>query len=76
MFLDLLPNLLSLSVQNMKLTANIVICRILSMYDIKDEDVDNVNASQQLVMGQSVPLELQLPVLELMKVLLLLLHSY
>lgn len=46
------------------------------MYDIKDEDVDNVNASQQLVMGQSVPLELQLPVLELMKVLLLLLHSY
>lgn len=60
----------------MKLTANIVICRILSMYDIKDEDVDNANASQQLVMGQSVPLEMQLPVLELMKVLLLLLHSY
>lgn len=40
---------------------------ILSMYDIRDEDVDNVNASQQFLMGQSLPLEMQLPVLELMK---------
>lgn len=42
------------------------------MYDIKDEDIDSVNPSQHSSVGQSTPLELQLPVIELMKVLLLL----
>lgn len=42
------------------------------MYDIKDEDIDSVNTSQHSLVGQSAPLEMQLPVLELMKVLLFL----
>ncbi|KAI5665252.1 hypothetical protein M9H77_24575 [Catharanthus roseus] len=40
---------------------------MLSMYDIKDEDIDSVNTSQHSLVGQSAPLEMQLPVLELMK---------
>lgn len=40
---------------------------ILTMYDIKDEDIDSVNPSQHSSMQQSTPLEMQLPVIELMK---------
>ena len=44
------------------------ICRILSMYDIKDEDIDVVVSQSQLSTTQSTPLQLQLPVIELLKV--------
>lgn len=48
-------------------------CRILSMYDIKDEDIDIVtDLSQFSTPTQQSPLQMQLPVLELLKVCLLL----
>ncbi|KAL3535856.1 hypothetical protein ACH5RR_004317 [Cinchona calisaya] len=40
---------------------------ILTMYDVKDEDVDTVNSSHHSSVGQSTPLEMQLPLIELMK---------
>ncbi|XP_024980449.1 nuclear pore complex protein NUP205 isoform X1 [Cynara cardunculus var. scolymus] len=40
---------------------------ILSMYDIKDEDIDVVVSQSQLSAPQSTPLQLQLPVIELLK---------
>ncbi|XP_077210823.1 nuclear pore complex protein (DUF3414) isoform X2 [Tasmannia lanceolata] len=41
---------------------------ILSMYDIRDEDVDSVvDQSQPSTMAHSAPLEMQLPILELVK---------
>ncbi|KAF8393226.1 hypothetical protein HHK36_021467 [Tetracentron sinense] len=40
---------------------------ILRMYDIKDEDIDSVDRSQSLTVTQSAPLEMQLPVVELLK---------
>ncbi|KAK1417250.1 hypothetical protein QVD17_26375 [Tagetes erecta] len=40
---------------------------ILSMYDIKDEDIDIVVNQSQLVAPQSTPLQMQLPVIELLK---------
>lgn len=47
-------------------------CRILSMYDIKDEDIDNVaDLSQFSTPTQQSPLQMQLPVLELLKVCVL-----
>lgn len=47
-------------------------CRILSMYDIKDEDIDNVaDLSQISTPTQQSPLQMQLPVLELLKVCVL-----
>ncbi|PHU07947.1 Nuclear pore complex protein [Capsicum chinense] len=46
--------------------SNNVICRMLSMYSINDEDIDSVvDQSQLSETGQSAPL--QLPVIELMK---------
>lgn len=83
-FLVLFLTILYISVRNfvssffsfihgsLKLIANNIMCRMLSMYDIKDEDIDSVNTSQHSLVGQSAPLEMQLPVLELMKVLLFL----
>lgn len=48
-------------------------CRILSMYDIKDEDIDIVaDLSQFSTPTQQSPLQMQLPVLELLKVRVLL----
>lgn len=48
-------------------------CRILSMYDIKDEDIDIVaDLSQFSTPTQQSPLQMQLPVLELLKVCVLL----
>lgn len=41
------------------------------MYDIKDEDVEIIDLSQNSSGGQSTSLEMQLPIIELMKVLLL-----
>nr|GEW31350.1 nuclear pore complex protein NUP205 [Tanacetum cinerariifolium] len=41
----------------------VIICRILSMYDIKEEDIDLVASQSQL----STPLQMQLPVVELLK---------
>lgn len=38
------------------------------MYDIKDEDIDIVVNHSQLVAPQSTPLQMQLPVIELLKV--------
>ncbi|OVA00429.1 Nucleoporin Nup186/Nup192/Nup205 [Macleaya cordata] len=41
---------------------------ILSMYDVKDEDIDTVvHQSQPSTVSQSAPLETQLPVIELLK---------
>ncbi|KAL7600679.1 hypothetical protein Lser_V15G24008 [Lactuca serriola] len=40
---------------------------ILSMYDIKDEDIDIVATQSHLVTPQSTPLQMQLPVIELLK---------
>ncbi|RZC53774.1 hypothetical protein C5167_012639 [Papaver somniferum] len=41
---------------------------ILSMYDLEDEDIDNVvHLSQSSAQSQSTPLETQVPVLELLK---------
>ncbi|KAJ0515388.1 putative nucleoporin [Helianthus annuus] len=40
---------------------------ILSMYDIKDEDIDIVVNQSQLIASQSTPLQTQLPVIELLK---------
>ncbi|KAA8535090.1 hypothetical protein F0562_030093 [Nyssa sinensis] len=41
---------------------------ILSMYDIKDEDIDSlVDRSQLSAVAQSAPLQMQLPVIELLK---------
>ncbi|XP_076958818.1 nuclear pore complex protein NUP205-like [Bidens hawaiensis] len=40
---------------------------ILSMYDIKDEDIDIVVNQSQLMAPQSTPLQMQLPVIELLK---------
>ncbi|XP_071686120.1 nuclear pore complex protein NUP205 isoform X2 [Rutidosis leptorrhynchoides] len=40
---------------------------ILSMYDIKDEDKDIVVGHSQLVASQSTPLQMQLPVIELLR---------
>nr|XP_043623465.1 nuclear pore complex protein NUP205 isoform X2 [Erigeron canadensis] len=40
---------------------------ILSMYDIKDEDADIVASQTQLMAPQSTPLQMQLPVIELLK---------
>lgn len=40
---------------------------MLSMYQIKDEDVDIANPSQLALVGESGPLEMQIPVVELMK---------
>ncbi|KAK9269394.1 hypothetical protein L1049_001167 [Liquidambar formosana] len=41
---------------------------ILSMYDIKDEDIDSVvDRSQLSTVSQSAPLQMQLPVVELLK---------
>ncbi|XP_058074466.1 nuclear pore complex protein NUP205 [Magnolia sinica] len=41
---------------------------ILSMYDIKDEDIDSVfNHSQPSTVAHTSPLEMQLPILELLK---------
>ncbi|KAL4589768.1 hypothetical protein LXL04_002678 [Taraxacum kok-saghyz] len=40
---------------------------ILSMYEIKDEDIDMVASQSQLVAPQSTPLQMQLPVIELLK---------
>ncbi|KAI3814618.1 hypothetical protein L1987_14258 [Smallanthus sonchifolius] len=40
---------------------------ILSMYDIKDEDIDIVGSQSQLMTPQSTPLQMQLPVIELLK---------
>ncbi|PWA94300.1 Nucleoporin Nup186/Nup192/Nup205 [Artemisia annua] len=40
---------------------------ILSMYDIKDEDIDLVASQSQLSAPQSTPLQMQLPVIELLK---------
>lgn len=40
---------------------------ILSMYDIKDEDIDVVVTQTQLLAQQSTPLQMQLPVIELLK---------
>lgn len=46
----------------------VVMCRILSMYDVKDEDIDSVvDPSQPSTMAQA-PLEMQIPILELLKV--------
>lgn len=45
-----------------------VMCRILRMYDVKDEDIDSiVDPSQPSTVAQA-PLEMQLPILELLKV--------
>lgn len=45
-----------------------VMCRMLSMYDVTDEDIDSVaDLSQPSTAGQA-PLEMQLPILELLKV--------
>ncbi|GKC34518.1 nuclear pore complex protein NUP205 isoform X2, partial [Tanacetum coccineum] len=41
--------------------------RILSMYDIKEEDIDLVASQSQLSTPQSTPLQMQLPVVELLK---------
>ena len=38
------------------------------MYDIKDEDIDLVASQSQLSAPQSTPLQMQLPVIELLKV--------
>lgn len=38
------------------------------MYDIKDEDIDIVATQSHLVTPQSTPLQMQLPVIELLKV--------
>nr|GEW31502.1 nuclear pore complex protein NUP205 [Tanacetum cinerariifolium] len=40
---------------------------ILSMYDIKEEDIDLVVSQSQLSTPQSTPLQMQLPVVELLK---------
>ncbi|KAK9060723.1 hypothetical protein SSX86_021429 [Deinandra increscens subsp. villosa] len=40
---------------------------ILSMYDVKDEDIDIVGSQSQLTTQQSTPLQMQLPVIELLK---------
>ncbi|GKA84110.1 nuclear pore complex protein NUP205 [Tanacetum coccineum] len=40
---------------------------ILSMYDIKEEDIDLVASQSQLLTPQSTPLQMQLPVVELLK---------
>lgn len=41
------------------------------MYSIRDEDIDSVvDQSQLSETGQSAPLQMQLPVIELMKVLI------
>lgn len=41
------------------------------MYSIRDEDIDSVvDQSQLSEAGQSTPLQMQLPLIELMKVLL------
>lgn len=46
-----------------------VFVRVLSMYDIRDEDVNNLtDMSQQLSPSFNSTLEVQLPVLELLKV--------
>jgi hypothetical protein len=47
----------------------IVFCRMLSMYEIEDEDIDSVVDLSQLSTGtQPSSLQMQLPVLELLKV--------
>ncbi|CAI9100148.1 OLC1v1037088C1 [Oldenlandia corymbosa var. corymbosa] len=40
---------------------------ILAMYEIKEEDSEAVDVSQSSAGGQSTPLEMQLPIIELMK---------
>lgn len=48
-----------------------IVCRMLSMYSIRDEDIDSVvDQSQLSETGQSAPLQMQLPVIELLKVLI------
>ena len=52
-----------------KLSNWVLWCRILSMYDIDDEDVDNiVDQSQLAPVAQTPSLQRQLPVTELLKV--------
>lgn len=51
-------------------------CRMLSMYDVTDEDIDSVaDLSQPSTAGQA-PLEMQLPILELLKVYFLYTYMY
>lgn len=49
---------------------NHFMCRMLSMYDVGEEDSDAATDQSQIsLMGQSSPIHMQLPVVEVMKVL-------
>lgn len=56
--------------QNYPCNAIMQMCRMLSMYDVGEEDSDAfIDESQNSLVRQSYPLHMQLPVVEIMKVL-------
>lgn len=53
----------------MSFMQQITLCRILSLYDVVDEDVDNIiDQSQPSAVAESASFQMQLPIIELLKV--------